>query len=354
MGGLYRNWAAEILEELTITLHPIRSITPPMIGSPILDGWRHGVLGKLIPLMAAAALMGLTGCTVTSPLRQRDTSRPKVLASFTILADLAQAVAGDHLAVASLIKPGAEVHSYEPTPSDLRQAAGAVLIVDNGLNMESWRERFYTDLPDHIPRVTLTQGIEPLSISDTVVAGRPNPHAWMSPRLAMVYVENLRQAFTEAAPEHGEAFAVNAAAYNQQLLQLDEELRQAIARLPKQRRLLVTCEGAFSYLARDYGLEEAYLWPVNGDSEVTAKRLAEVIRLVKDRHLPAVFCESTVNSAAQEQVAAATGARLAGVFYVDSLSGPQGPAPTLLELQRHNIRTLMDGLLHDDPHHVAF
>ena len=297
--------------------------------------------------MVAVTLVGLVGCTADRPVRQQDTSRPKVLASFTILADMAQAVAGDHLQVASLIKLGAEVHSYEPTPGDLRQATGAVLIVDNGLNMESWRERFYVNLPDHIPRVTLTQGIEPLSIDDAAVAGRPNPHAWMSPRLAMVYVENLRQAFTKIAPEHGEDFTASAAAYNQQLLQLDEELRQAIARLPKERRLLVTCEGAFSYLARDYGLDEAYLWPVNGDSEVTAQRLAGVIRLVEERQLPAVFCESTVNSAAQEEVAAATGARLAGVFYVDSLSGSQGPAPTLLELQRHNIRTLMDGLLQD-------
>lgn len=297
--------------------------------------------------MVAVTLVGLVGCTVARPVRQQDTSRPRVLASFTILADMAQAVAGDHLEVASLIKLGAEVHSYEPTPGDLRQAAAAVLIVDNGLNMESWRERFYVNLPDHIPRVTLTQGIEPLSIDDAAVAGRPNPHAWMSPRLAMVYVENLRQAFTKIAPEHGEDFTASAAAYNQQLLQLDEELRQTIARLPKERRLLVTCEGAFSYLARDYGLDEAYLWPVNGDSEVTAQRLAGVIRLVEERQLPAVFCESTVNSAAQEEVAAATGARLAGVFYVDSLSGPRGPAPTLLELQRHNIRTLMDGLLQD-------
>ncbi|KKZ11044.1 MAG: hypothetical protein TE42_08870 [Candidatus Synechococcus spongiarum SP3] len=299
--------------------------------------------------MAAAILMALTGCTTARPLRQQDIGRPKVLASFTILADMAQAVAGDHLEVTSLIKPGAEVHSYEPTPSDLRQAAGAVLVVDNGLNMESWRERFYTNVPDHVLRVTLTQGIEPLSIRDDAVAGRPNPHAWMSPRLAVVYVENLRQAFTEIAPEHAAAFADNAAAYSRQLLQLDKELRQRIDRLPKERRLLVTCEGAFSYLARDYGLEEAYLWPVNGDSQVTAQRMAGVIRLVEERQLPAVFCESTVNSAAQEAVAAATGARLAGVFYVDSLSGPQGPAPTLLELQRHNIRTLMDGLLQDPP-----
>ena len=304
---------------------------------------------KPIPLAMALVLMGLMGCTTGGPLPQQDAGRPKVLASFTILADLAQAVAGNHMQVVSLIKPGAEVHGYEPTPSDLRQAAAAELIVDNGLNMESWRERFYTNLPDHVPQVTLTQGIEPLAIEDTAVAGRPNPHAWMSPRLAMVYVENLRRALTEIAPEHGEVFAANAAAYNQQLLQLDEELRQAIARLPEERRLLVTCEGAFSYLARDYGLDEAYLWPVNGDSEVTAQRLAGVIGLVKERQLPAVFCESTVNSGAQEEVAAATGARLAGVFYVDSLSGPQGPAPTLLELQRHNIRTLMGGLLQDPP-----
>ncbi len=300
-------------------------------------------------LVWSLALLGLMGCTTINPRHQQGGKTPsgepaKILASFTVLADLAQIVAGDHFQVESLIKPGAEVHSYEPTPSDLRRAAAAVLIVDNGLNLESWRERFYTDLPPNIPRVTLSQGIEPLPIADAAVAGQPNPHAWMSPRLALTYVDNLRQALTDLAPEHGEDFAANAAVYGQQLRQLDEELRQAIAQVPEEQRLLVSCEGAFSYLAQDYGLEEAFLWPVNGDSEVTSQRLAGVIALVKARQLPAVFCESTVSDAVQRQVAAATGARLAGIFYVDSLSDPEGPAPTLLDLQRHNIRTLVNGL----------
>ena len=267
-----------------------------------------------------------------------------VLTTFTVLADMAQQVAGDRLEVRSITKPGAEIHGYEPTPRDLEAAQGVDLIVENGLGLERWAQRFVAAAGSNLPVVTLSDGMEPLPIASDAAAGKPNPHAWMSPRRAELYVDRLVQAFSRLDPAGAEEFNRRGEAYKQQLKGLDQELRSALAALPPNQRLLVTCEGAFSYLARDYGLDEAYLWPVNAESQVTPRRLARLIETVKQRRVPAVFCESTVSDEAQRELARATGARFGGTFYVDSLSGSAGPAPSLLALQRHNVNLIVRGL----------
>ena len=259
------------------------------------------------------------------------------------MADLASNVAGDRLQVASIVKPGAEIHGYQPTPSDIERASKADLIVENGLGLELWARRFTAAAGD-VPTITLSEGMDPLLITEDAYSGKPNPHAWMSPQRTMVYVDHLERAFTQLDPGGAAVYAANASAYKAKLQTLDDELRAAIAALPAQQRLLVSCEGAFTYLATDYGLEEAYLWPVNAESEITPKRMARLIDTVRERRVPAIFCESTVSDKAQREVAAAAGARFGGTFYVDSLSSPDGPAPTLLELQRHNVGLIRKGL----------
>ncbi len=274
---------------------------------------------------------------------QLSKEKPEVLTTFTVLADLAQNVAGDRLNVRSIVKPGSEIHGYQPTPSDIEQASSADLIVENGLGLELWARKFTANAGD-IPTLTLSEGMEPLLIDEDAYAGKPNPHAWMSPQRTMIYVDQLEQAFSKLDPDGAEQFKANAVAYKSSLQVLDQELRSALETIPAERRVLVSCEGAFTYLASDYGLEEAYLWPVNAESQVTPRRMARLIQTVRDRKIPAVFCESTVSDRAQKQVAAESGARFGGTFYVDSLSKSDGPAPTLLKLQRHNVALLINGL----------
>ena len=278
----------------------------------------------------------LSGCRGPESTNGPDADRPVVLTTFTVLADLARSVAGDRLEIRSIVKPGAEIHGYEPTPSDLVGAADADLIVENGFGLELWSERFTAAAGD-VPVVTLSDGMKPLLIEEDAYAGKPNPHVWMSPKRAMVYVDRLVEAFSRLDPDGAGSFRERGKAYKQQLDQLNRELQRSLASIPEAQRLLVSCEGAFSYLASDFGLQEAYLWPVNAESEVTPKRMAALITLVKDREVPAVFCESTVNDKAQREVASASGARFGGTFYVDSLSKADGPASTLLELMRHNV-----------------
>ena len=293
----------------------------------------------VLPLSVACSKQG----DLSRRISNDSDDRPVVLTTFTILADMARQVAGDRLQVKSITKPGAEIHGYEPSPRDLEQASNADLIVENGLGLELWARRFVQSAAD-VPTVTLTEGMQPLLIEGDAYAGKPNPHAWMSPLRAQGYVDRLVDAFSQLDPEGAQLYRDNGNSYKLQLENLDAELRNLLAVIPQKQRVLVSCEGAFSYLAQDYGFDEAYLWPVNAESQISPRRMARLIERVKNDQIPAVFCETTVSDKAQREVARASGARFGGSFYVDSLSKRNGPAPTLLDLQRHNVRLIRQGL----------
>ena len=293
----------------------------------------------VLPLSVACSKQG----DLSRRIGNDSDDRPVVLTTFTILADMARQVAGDRLQVKSITKPGAEIHGYEPSPRDLEQASNADLIVENGLGLELWARRFVQSAAD-VPTVTLTEGMQPLFIEGDAYAGKPNPHAWMSPLRAQGYVDRLVDAFSQLDPEGAQLYRDNGNSYKLQLENLDAELRNLLAVIPQKQRVLVSCEGAFSYLAQDYGFDEAYLWPVNAESQISPRRMARLIERVKNDQIPAVFCETTVSDKAQREVARASGARFGGSFYVDSLSKRNGPAPTLLDLQRHNVKLIRQGL----------
>jgi manganese/iron transport system substrate-binding protein len=266
-----------------------------------------------------------------------------VVATFTVLADMAQNVAGTAVLVESLTRPGAEIHDYEPTPLDVVRAQAADLVLWNGLGLERWFERFFSRV-NGVRDAVLTMGITPVGIGEGPYANQPNPHAWMSPTLALVYVENIRRALTAVEPHHEAAFQANAQSYAAQIRAVDARLRERLATIPAERRVLATCEGAFSYLTRDYSMREAYLWPINSEDEGSPRQVRALIDTVRRSRVPAVFCESTVNDRPMRQVARETGARFGGVLYVDSLTGPDGAAPTYLKLLEANAETILRGL----------
>lgn len=267
----------------------------------------------------------------------------KVVTTFTVIADMVKNVAGDAAEVTSITKPGAEIHEYQPTPGDIKRAQGAQLIMANGLNLERWFERFYQHL-DGVPEVIVSAGVKPIGIGEGPYNGKPNPHAWMSPDNALIYVDNIRDALVKYDPANAETYRQNAAAYKQKITAALDPLRQQIADIPEDKRWMVTSEGAFSYLARDLGMKELYLWPVNADQQGRPQQVRKVIDQVKKNAIPAVFSESTVSDKPARQVARETGAHYGGVLYVDSLSNAQGPVPTYLDLLRVTTKTLAQGI----------
>ena len=269
--------------------------------------------------------------------------RLKVVTTFTIVADMARNVAGEAADVVSLLPPGAEVHGFQPTPSQIRAAADADLILWNGLGLEAWFERFFRSL-GAVPAVVVSDGVEPIPIAEGPYAGQPNPHAWMSLSDALIYVENIRAALAAADPANAEAYAANAAAYAAEIEALAAPLRAALAAIPEDRRWLATSEGAFSYLARDLGLGEIYVWPINEDATGTPQQIRRAIDAIRETGAPAIFSESTVDPRAAQQVARETGIAYGGVLFVDSLTGPDGPAPTYLDMMRLTVGRIAEAL----------
>jgi len=298
------------------------------------------IILSVIALIAFIAVISLAGNT-DEPTVSDD--KIVALSTFTIIADMVANVGGDKIDSISLTKPGAEIHGYQPTPSDLVQATRADVMFENGMNLEVWTEKLKANIPE-VPVYTVSEGVEVQYITEDAYAGKPNPHAWMSPKQGLIYVENIRQALTEIAPEHADYFAANAAAYATEIEAVDRALHTTLNPLPENNRVLVTCEGAFSYLTSDYNLEEEYLWAINSESMGTPQQVAKVINTVNERQIPAVFCESTVEPHIQRQVVDATNARLGGVLYVDSLSTPDLPASTYLKLLQHTAVTISSGL----------
>jgi manganese/iron transport system substrate-binding protein len=294
-------------------------------------------------MKATLAALFSAGFMVASASAAAADDKMKVVTTFTVLADMAQNVAGDAAEVVSITKPGAEIHGYEPTPQDIVRAYDADLILWNGLNLELWFEQFVSNIGD-VPSVTLSDGIDPISISSGSYEGKPNPHAWMGLDNALIYIDNIATAFSEEDPNNAAIYAENAARYKDDLRATIEPLRESIASIPEDQRWLVTCEGAFSYLARDLGLQELYLWPMNADQVGTPQQVRGVIDGVRENDIPVVFCESTVSTAPAEQVARETGVTYGGVLYVDSLSEADGPVPTYLDLLTVTTRTVANGL----------
>lgn len=290
--------------------------------------------------LALAALFAVAG---SLPGAAVAAERLKVVTTFTVIADMARNVAGDAADVVSITKPGAEIHNYQPTPGDILKAQDADLVLWNGLNLELWFERFFRNLRD-VPSVVVSEGVEPMGIAEGPYTGKPNPHAWMSPTSALIYVDNIRKALVERDPQNAATYDANAKAYADEIMATITPIRDRLRQIPEARRWLATSEGAFSYLARDFDLKELYLWPINADSQGTPQQIRKVIDTMREHKVPAIFSENTVSDKPARQVARETGAAYGGVLYVDSLSDPDGPVPTYLDLLRVTTETIAEGL----------
>ena len=288
-------------------------------------------------------LVGLLAAALSGVASAAEGEKFKAVTTFTVIADIARNVAGDAAIVESITKPGAEIHNYQPTPGDIKRAQGAQLVLWNGLNLELWFERFFRNLRD-VPSVVVSEGVEPIGITEGPYTGKPNPHAWMSPTAALIYVDNIRDAFIKYDPENAETYKANAEAYKARITDTIEPIKAELAAVPEEKRWLVTSEGAFSYLARDFGLKELYLWPINADQQGTPQQVRKVIDAVREHGIGVVFSESTISPKPAEQVARETGARYGGVLYVDSLTESDGPVPTYLDLLRVTADTIAKGL----------
>lgn len=305
------------------------------------------------PTVAAGALiLALSACAPATNDENAHASgdRPVVVTTFSVLEDMAAHVGGERIEVRSIVPRGAEIHEYDPTPSDIRGAAEADLVMENGLGLETWFEQFTAH--SGAETVTLTEDIDPIPVTqldghpDAAGAGDSmpvNPHAWVSPVAGQGYVTAIEEALSGLSPEDSQYFQDNAQQLINDLQEIDAQARVRFEALGGGAHL-VTCEGAFSYLTEEYGLGEHYLWPLNAENEGTPAQAEAQVRYVQEHQIPTVFCESTVNDSAQRQVVEATGAELGEPLHVDSLSDDSGPVPSYQDLLKHTLETIAEGL----------
>ena len=272
-----------------------------------------------------------------------DEKKLKVMTTFTVIADIVKNVAGDAASVESITKPNAEIHNYQVTPGDLRRASGVDLLIYNGLNLELWFNKFFQNL-DGVPSVVISSDIKKISIRQGPYKDKPNPHAWMSPANVMIYVDNVERALSQHDPQNANIYELNANIYKERLGKIFGNYYQKFSELPEERKWLVTSEGAFSYLAAEFELREAYLWPMNSDGQGTPRQIQRVIDLINEFKIPAIFSESTISPKPALQVARETGAAYGGVLYVDSLSDAKGPVPTYIELISETLDRIYEAL----------
>ncbi|MCK8560767.1 metal ABC transporter substrate-binding protein [Yersinia ruckeri] len=316
-------------------LYQYKKLSPPaftLAGNTVLH---HFIL---ITLWAFLSFISLSASAANNAVDKKF----KVITTFTIIQDIAQNIAGDAAIVESITKPGAEIHDYQPTPKDIVKAQSADLVLWNGMNLERWFERFFENVKD-VPSVVVTDGITPLPIREGPYRGIPNPHAWMSPANALIYIKNIREALVEHDPAHAETYNRNAENYINKIKELDATLRTRLNKIPAGQRWLVTSEGAFSYLAKDYGFKEVYLWPINAEEQGSPQQVRRVIDTVRANNIPVVFSESTISDKPAKQVSKETRSQYGGVLYVDSLSNAKGPVPTYIDLLNTTVNTIAKG-----------
>ena len=318
----------------------------------------------------AATLGGAVALAASSAFAQSPApEKLPVVASFSILGDLARQVGGDRVAVTTLVGPGGDAHVFEPTPADAKALAAARLVLVNGLGFEGWMNRLVKASGTRAPVVVVTKGITPLAAPDADDDhdhahgkkghdhdkkgrkpehahdhGAIDPHAWQSIANAKIYVDNIRDALAAADPAGREAFAANAAAYIARLDALDAEVRAAMAAIPEKQRAIITSHDAFGYFANAYGLKIIAPQGVSTESEASARDVARIIRQIKAAKIPAVFMENISDPRLLDRIAKETGARIGGELYSDALSDDKGPASTYIDMMRSNVRTLSSAL----------
>lgn len=285
-------------------------------------------------------------CVVALPVQAQE--KLPVVASFSILADMVRQVGGERVEVSALVGPGQDVHVYAPTPQDARRLTQARLIIINGLKFEGWIDRLVKSSGTKARIAVATKGIAPLKEQGHGhghAHDHADPHAWQSVANAKIYVANIRDALIASDADGKAQYEAQASAYLAKLDEVEGEVRAAIAAIPAERRKIITTHDAFGYFARAYGVEFIAPVGVSTESEASAQDVARIIRQVRAQKIPAVFLENVTDPRLARQISAESGAKLGGALYSDSLSAPDGPAGTYIDMVRHNIRELKAALI---------
>lgn len=301
---------------------------------------RRSLLG--LGLMALVQLWACQGGSGQEAGAGKPEGRLQVVATTTMIGDLAHELGGDAVQVQSIMRPGGDPHLYQPTPSDAKMVARADMVLTNGLKLEGWLSDLVHNAGGKAQVVVLSEGIEPLQ--NPHKTNYPDPHIWHDVSLWKEAAANLRDALVKRDPAHADLYRERTAAYLKELDALHSEVQEQIKAIPAQKRVLVTSHDAFQYFGRAYGLEVVAVQGLSTESEAGARDLARVIEVVRGRQVPAVFIETSVNPKLMEQISRETGAQIGGTLYSDSLGAEGEPGSSYTGMIRANTQRIVKAL----------
>jgi zinc/manganese transport system substrate-binding protein len=293
-------------------------------------------------LLAVSVIAGLIAAALCAPARAQD--KLKVVATFSILADIARNVGGDRIDVTALVGPNSDAHVYTPSPADARRVGAARVIVVNGLGYEGWISRLVTAAGGKADVVVASNGVKARQSMDSRGHSDVDPHAWQSVANVKTYVANIRDALVKADPAGKAVYEANAASYLGRLEALDKDIRDTVARIPQERRRVITSHDAFGYFKDAYGIDFIAPRGVSTETEASARDVAKIITQIRQQKVPAVFLENITEQRQMERIAAETGAKIGGNLLSDALTDANGVAPTYIDLMRHNLKQLAAAL----------
>ena len=298
---------------------------------------------KLLPILLAVAI--LAGACSSNPGAPGQAAGLKVLATETFIGDIAQNVAGDRIKIDILLPLTVDPHEYQPTPSDMIKVASSQVIIINGLGYETWLQKTLDNTDGKGQVIIAAKGLTP-RVDPSGAHADGDPHLWMNPANAIQYVQNIRDGLSQADPTGKDVYARNADAYIARLQDLDQWIKAQINQLPSNKRQLVTNHDALAYFAGAYGFTVvgAVIPGVTSEASPSAQQMAGLIDTIRNSGAPALFLDVGENQNLAQQISAETGVKVVTGLYVETLSAPDGPAPTYIDMLKHDVTLIVSAL----------
>lgn len=309
----------------------------------------------LITVIMAISMLALAACGGKEPAageasQSKDKEKLQVITTYSVIYDIVKNVGGDRLDVHSLAPIGSDPHQYDPLPDDVKKTTDADIVFYNGLNLETgdgWFEKMIETAGktgENAPVFKVSEGVKPMYLKSGGHEGEEDPHAWLDVENGIIYTENVKKALIQVDPEHKETYEKNANAYIEQLKKLHDSVQQKMNELPKEKRILVSSEGAFKYFSNAYGFDAYYIWEINSHDEGTPEQLKSIIEIIRSHDVKALFVETSVDSRSMETVSAETGVSIAGTIFTDSLGKPGEDGDTYIKMVEWNADVIYNGL----------